>query len=82
MTFEWGHSVVVYTFQMATLLILSLAISEEIAYTQRKMEAEDKNGGTLVLQKAELQDGYEQVFETKTWLTVIPEVGSTKSFVV
>ena len=44
----WGHSVVICTFQMATLFILVLAISEDwnvlwgIVYTRHKMGAENK----------------------------------------
>ena len=56
LTFEWGHSIIICTFQMGTLLLLFLAISEdwnvlqEIAYTRHKMEAEDKmEDKTLVL---------------------------------
>ena len=47
LTFRWGHSMIICTFQMATLLLLPLAISEDwnvlwkIAYTRHKMEAED-----------------------------------------
>ena len=44
LTFRWGHSTITSSFQMATLLLLPLAISEdwnvlqEIAYTRHKME--------------------------------------------
>ena len=48
LTFRWVHSTILCTFQMATLLLLPLAISKDwnvlrkTAYTRHKMEAEDK----------------------------------------